>query len=263
MSINLLQPEESSRLGKALEVVRELSQRKSVRIAGLIILGLAVVSLLAGALYRGFHTVVSGNPSTAVESERIQLLWDWVNLLLVLLVLALSALWFNWMMRKREHEGENPRALTEQQIASDRLQETALEAYLDRMTKLLLDKELLASKPTDAVLVIARAYTLAVLRKLDGTRKGTLLRFLHDLGLLGREVTLELGGADLSHADLAGAILTETNLSGLDLRQASLWRADLTRGKLSGTNLSRADLRGANMDWPVPIWVVVRFTLPT
>ena len=78
----------------------DVAEDEFVRIAGLIILGLAIVSLLAGALYRGFNSVVPGLPGAEADSQNVQVLWDWVNLLLILLVLAISALWFNWLMRK-------------------------------------------------------------------------------------------------------------------------------------------------------------------
>jgi uncharacterized protein YjbI with pentapeptide repeats len=102
-----------------------------------------------------------------------------------------------------------------------------MEAHLDRMTRLLLDKELLTSKPTEAVQVIARAYTLTALRKLDGTRRGSLVRFLYDLGLLGRSIALDLTGATLSQADLTYARLSEARLGGSDLSGACLAGANL------------------------------------
>ena len=203
-----------------------------------------MVTVLFGALYR---PLVTGD-ATLGQFQRARVLWDWLNLLLVLGILAVSAYLFNSLLRRTEHSREDQRIQAEREIASSNLQEAALEAYLDRMTRLLLDKELLASKPTDVVHIIARAQTLTIVRKLDGARKGTLLRYLHELGLLEKEPLMDLAGADLSGADLTFGTLSGTNLSGVDLSKANLWMADLRGSTLARSNLSRVDARGANFN---------------
>jgi hypothetical protein len=55
---------------------------------------------------------------------------------------------------------------------------------LDRMSDLVLHENLQEPKPDDAVRVIGRARTLAVLRSLDGNRKGQLLNFLNEADLI-------------------------------------------------------------------------------
>src|SRR5215207_3252732 len=56
-------------------------------------------------------------------------LWDWLKLLIVPAVLAGGGLWFNAQQREREQRTANARAHDE-----------ALQAYLDQMGQLLLDK---------------------------------------------------------------------------------------------------------------------------
>ncbi|TDC64757.1 pentapeptide repeat-containing protein [Actinomadura sp. GC306] len=63
---------------------------------------------------------------------------------------------------------------------------------------------------------------------------------------------LDLGGADLTHADLAGvrmagANLNWTDLSGANLADADLSEADLIHAKLPGADLSGANLTEANL----------------
>src|SRR5229473_617182 len=58
-------------------------------------------------------------------------LWDWLELLIIPLVLAAVALLFNRATTR-----------TEQKIALDKQSEDLLQAYLDRMSELLLEKSL-------------------------------------------------------------------------------------------------------------------------
>jgi hypothetical protein len=110
---------------------------------GLILVGLGSLILGGYALdWTGFgeHVNVKG------EVEREKTLWDWMNLLIVPIVLALGGLWFSRQERKAEREIEKERAQTEREIATDRQREAALQMYFDRMTELLLEKGLGTSK---------------------------------------------------------------------------------------------------------------------
>ena len=59
------------------------------------------------------------------------------------------------------------------------------------------------------------------------------------------DIRPDLGGANLSRADLSNAGLWGANFRGTDLSDANLSRVDLRRADLSDANLSRADLRNA------------------
>ncbi len=100
-------------------------------------------------------------------------LWDWMQLLLIPVALALVAIWFNRNERKNEQE-----------IASDNRQEAALRAYLDRLSELLMKEGLRASKPGDEVRTAARARTLTILRQLDAFRKADVIKFLYESNLI-------------------------------------------------------------------------------
>lgn len=164
-------------------------------------------------------------------------LWDWMRLLMVLIVLAGAAFWISSTQRRVELE-----------IERDRQQEAALLEYLDGVTELLLDKGLLTSQEGAQVRTVAQARTLTVVRGLDGERKGLLLRFLSELNLIIRgEAIISLGEADLRGADLSGADLSFADLSRADLSDADLRGANLTWASLFGTDLSEADLTGADL----------------
>lgn len=92
---------------------------------------------------------------------------------------------------------------------------------------------------------------LTVLRALDGERKGTVLRFLAESGLIGtlqdNEAIVSLKKADLTGAKLWAADLRGADLEEVGLAQAFLEVARLEKANLDGTNLSMADLCGANL----------------
>jgi hypothetical protein len=105
-----------------------------------------------------------------------------------------------------------------------------LQAYLDGMSQLLTDKErpLHRAQQGDNLSTVARARTLTVLTRLDSARKGSVVRFLHESGLIAKDrPILNVRGSDLSEANLS-----EANLSGADLSYAYLWKAKATKEQL-------------------------------
>lgn len=164
-------------------------------------------------------------------------LWDWMELLIIPLVLAGGALLLNRSERNNERE-----------ITADRQREAALQSYLDRMSDLLLKEKLRTTRDKE-VRNIARIRTLTVLRRLDGSRKGIVLRFLQEAKLLTKEKNIvDLTGADLRGADLSDADLSNANLNSVDLSNASLVGANLNGVDLAGASLNGAILNGAQMD---------------
>jgi hypothetical protein len=171
-------------------------------------------------------------------------LWEWLKLLIVPAVIAAGAAWFSQQQRVRELE-----------IAKARTQDEALEAYLDKMTELLVDQNLSARQndidklKEDAVRTAAWARTKTVLRRLDGNRKGAVLRFLREADLIkkGRPVIRSLSGADLREANLQGSVLEDTALEGVVLKGAVLRGAILRGSDLRKTDLTDADLKVADL----------------
>ena len=136
----------------------------------------------------------------------------------------------------------------DREIATDRLQEAALQAYYDKMTELLLIEDLRGAPPGSEVISIALSRTRATLRSLDDERKGLLVEFLQEARLIEKQNTIILlGGADLTGADLMGANLNGANLAGANLNGANLGGADLSKAKLNGADLSGADLSQADL----------------
>ncbi len=185
-------------------------------------------------------------------------LLNWAELLIIPTILVSGALLLNRSIRSSEQRAQNDLKVAqwyaqhEREIEAERFRETAVQIYLDRMTELLLEKELRSSEPGTAVRDIARARTLTVLRGLDGPHKGLLLRFLYETGLIKSSAVIDLHGADLrgadlKNADLHGVNLRQVDLSGANLEGANLSGSDLHGASLVVANLSRANLRLVNL----------------
>src|SRR5919112_3485154 len=72
-------------------------------------------------------------------------LWDWLQLLSALaipVVLAAAGLWFTAQQDARQQKVENQRAEAERKLADQRAQDEALQAYLNQVGTLLLEKDL-------------------------------------------------------------------------------------------------------------------------
>jgi hypothetical protein len=162
-------------------------------------------------------------------------LWSWLQLLFApVLATALP------LVIREQHNG------TDSGVSDQ--EEAALQAYLDRMSDLLLTKGLRESQPGNNVREVARAWTLTALQRVGKNRKGVVLQFLHEACLIYKgEVIIDLSGADLRWADLRHTRLDRADLSGVDLSAADLSNSDLSEANLSGADLSEANLSGANL----------------
>jgi hypothetical protein len=96
-----------------------------------------------------------------------QTVWDWLHLLSALaipVVLAAAGLWFTAQQDQRQVAIENQRAEAERELAEQRAQDEALQAHLNQMSNLLLEKALRSADEEDSeVRSLARARTLTVL----------------------------------------------------------------------------------------------------
>jgi uncharacterized protein YjbI with pentapeptide repeats len=157
--------------------------------------------------------------------------------------------------RERELEAQAAQRERELEVENRRAQDAAVQAYLDQMSQLLTDKDrpLYRAQSGDNLSAVARARTLAVLTRLNGYRKGIVLRFLYEAGLIHkRGPVLRLNVADLREVNLRGANLSEVDLSGAEVLRSkvaygttfsNISRVHLSRADLTATNLTGANLR--------------------
>lgn len=176
-------------------------------------------------------------------------LWDWMQLFIIPLVLVGIGIIYNRVHDQTAHNN-----------TLDNQRETALQVYFDRMSELLLEKNL---DTESNALSIAQARTMTTLRILDPIRRASLIQFLSESSLIQMGIGKDLKGLDLhgvnldkvnlrgvslGGSNLSGARLSEIDLSEADLSDSNLSYAYLNRVKLNKANLSRANLKEANMD---------------
>lgn len=225
-----------------------------ISVGGLILLGIVFGYRLDWTGF-GSYTTPQG------EYQRAKTLWDWMDLALIPVAIALIAFGFNEASRRRE----NSRAEAQQQLENKRIQnhqeEEALQAYLDRMQKLLLEKDLLKASEESTVALVAYTLTQVALKRLSPERKDAVLGFLITAQLVqqraGKKHVLSLAGADLegigaplgvAFLDLVGADLHGANLQNVRFDVPNLQNADLRMATFEGAHLLKADFRGANLE---------------
>ncbi len=234
---------------------------------GLVGLGIAI-ALATGKLKAGIgggktevtsvKTTVGGvETTTTTTPQEAKTLWDWLSLAGVPVSLAGLGFWLqiqqqkqNDLQKERELEQTKQLAAVERDIAEQNRQEEALQNYYDKISALLVDKNLLAIAAKREILVtdakpdttaleerelldvsvdVIRARTLTTLRRLDSTRKTSLIQFLLEAEVISK---LKLG---LQNANLEGANLEKAHLEKAHLKGANLTKAiGLTKEQLEG-----------------------------
>jgi hypothetical protein len=149
-------------------------------IVGIIALVVLIRLIRLGYAY---HWTGFGQSKVPSAVQPAKTLWDWLSLLMVPIVLALGGYLFT--------RSENRRT---QETSDQHRRDETLQAYLDQIGQLLLDKDrpLRQSKEGDEVRTLARARTLTVLSRMDGDRKATVLQFLYESNLIARTAASSL-----------------------------------------------------------------------
>jgi uncharacterized protein YjbI with pentapeptide repeats len=192
---------------------------------------------------------------------------DWlpiVGALLVPVVIALGIWAITWQLEKLETQRaqqaqklETQRAEAERELVEQRAQDEALQAYLDLMSQLILDRKLLdveqsdpVHEPGDPVHTLAQARTSTAILRLDAEHNESVTHFLinSSLSVRSKDSARLLRGSTLSHAKLSGAHLPNADLGDADLIGADLSNALLVNANLIGADLSGADLSNALLD---------------
>ena len=149
--------------------------KRFASILGLVVLAAVIVTPLVWLGYSqdwtGFKAYIDGTGMY----HPAKTLWDWVDLFIIPGVLVTGAWWLVRTVRSVEGQTAQQRVEAERSIADERNREAALQTYLDRITELMLHRDLRSS---EALQEIARARTLTTLRVLDKQRQGLLVQFL-------------------------------------------------------------------------------------
>jgi uncharacterized protein YjbI with pentapeptide repeats len=204
-------------------------------------------------------------------------LWDILQLLIIPIFLSIIVFQFQESSKQKDY-----------QIAEDRAKQETLNKYFDQISSLLFEHKLRKTEENDEARIMARSRTLTALRELDGKRKGQLIKFLnesgliqerywsedkHDLKVKVKKPIIDLEGSDLGGVELSGVSFFGTSFRGVNFRNANLKDtkftfANLAKSNLNGanlnksyvmaTNFSETDLRHANLS--EAIFIVINFS---
>lgn len=215
--------------------------------------------------------IVRDGKKATIVTKKIsgKTLWDWLNLLIAPASLLAFGAWLQARQEEEKRKGEN----VDREKAEDKQQEEALIAYLESISRLLIDNKLnlFLEKRLQGLLTedekyslnaginIIRARTISILRRLSieeleeddkptygklitkaGKRKGQVLLFLYENKLVSKQVKseeedmlLNLKNFDFSNMDIQGE-----DLSGADLRNGFFTNADFSNSNLCSADLS-------------------------
>ena len=148
-------------------------------------------------------------------------------------------------------------------IADNEAKEDVLQTYFDRLSVLLIDKNLLAllnksdsgkiqpeeQELLNSALDVIRARTLSILRRFENDieRKSSVMYFLLETDIVGKSKFVDRSKLNLAFSKLNGANLAFANFAGTNLSFANLTGADLKEANLSGANLSGANFIGSDL----------------
>jgi uncharacterized protein YjbI with pentapeptide repeats len=240
---NRISNKEGDQMRKWLQLHRIVSV--VIMVALMIFIGLVVAMFRWGLEWTGFPT---------------KTLWDWLNLLGVLAIPVVAGLGVAWYSAKQtqaseaataqqhkiELEKSEQQRKTELEIAADNQREAALQAYIDKMSELLLHEDLRKSTDDAEARRIATLQTLITLPRLDRRRKGSVLLFLYEAGLIEQsQPIIMLGAAGLHAADLRGCDLSE--VPGASLYQGFISYALLEGADFTGMHLQELVVEGGSL----------------
>jgi uncharacterized protein YjbI with pentapeptide repeats len=194
------------------------------------------------------------------EVQPSKTVWDFLQLLIVPIMLVAIALAFNAAQSSREQRHSDAQIRADRTSAEAAREDATLDAYFGRMSDLMLDKRLLSSKPGSAVRQVARTETLASLRRLNGARKAQVVQFLFEAGLiqirfrpsvrpvLGQISDWTIPRVSLEGADLRGADFRGATFFGTDVHHKVRLNGDLRAAHFDGAWISLVTFAGANLE---------------
>ena len=110
--------------------------------------------------------------------------WEWLELLIVPLLLAGGAFYIDNQGEKRQEAIADERYRNETALAYEREKQETLNIYLEQMKELLLSENLRASSVDSEVRSVARAITTTTIKNLDNERNALVIDFLQESNLL-------------------------------------------------------------------------------
>jgi uncharacterized protein YjbI with pentapeptide repeats len=203
------------------------------------------------ATWTGFGAFTNPNG----EFQPAKTLWDFLELLIIPIALAITAYLFTKSENNRQRDFE-----------LERTREIAFQEYLTQIENLV--KSGLLEKENDKLRAIARSRTLSLLKTLDGKRKGLVIQYLNEFRLIHnawdenietiedgityyRKINhpsiINLMGADLSNIQFIDPV-NDNYPNTIEEFWKTGFNLDLSNINFSRTNLTNANFYSARLD---------------
>jgi len=216
-----------------------------------------IVVVIAGAIWMiiniGYPAPWTGFDRTPIDDpnqyQPKKLLWDWLELLIIPIVLLLAGLGYSEWQRGTEYK-----------LAKEKEHSDALQAYFDSMKDLIIDGKLTDTQndPDHPIRALARSKTITTLQIVDDERKKAVFNFLWHAGLiilnqpliLFDELELNevnLRNIKLTYVDLGSIVFKSADLTGATINSSNLYLADLSYVKANHCTMNDSVLDNANL----------------
>ena len=163
--------------------------------------------------------------------EAAKTLWDWLDLMIIPIALALIGWLWGQIEKAKTMKSEDERSKNE-----------TLESFLKVMTELIITNNL-HNGPTPQTIAISRARINIALSNLDGERKGQVLQFLYEANLIEKNPPkLSLVGSNLKNI-----LIDEIKLGESEIRGAYFNNSSIQNANLNGVHMIACDFTGANL----------------
>lgn len=193
------------------------------------------------------------SPESSWPPGPTRTLWDWLQLLLVPIILIAGFGWLSFQQSQANLQLSLQQHDTALQIADAQQQAIILSTYESNIAEMMLHEGLRTSQPSSTVALVAEVETATALRQLEPTGKGSLLRYLYETALINNNThviilsQLDAHNANLINIDLRDTYLFGLDMHGADMQGVKLSDATLNYVSLANTNLAGADLHGSDM----------------
>lgn len=165
------------------------------------------------------------------NGPRAKTLWEWLDLLLIPFCVGILA----WSFKEAEKEKAS-------KSEDERSQNETLDSFVNIMTELITKHNLANQNSTLETRTIARTRINLAFSNLNGARKGQVLQFLFESGLIDYNPKINILGGNMKNAILDGIVLSKSEIKGVYFNNATIKEANLNEAIFTSCDFTKADL---------------------
>ncbi len=206
--------------------------KKYLRILLIVVISIGILIVVYFAFYNNDAPKWTGFGPYDEKKEglRGKTLWEWLDLLIIPSTIGI----ISWIYK----EAERDKAIIEQR---EKDQVTNIDSFFKILTELITKNNLLKSNFDDPNRIIARTRSILAFEDADSERKGQILQFIYESGLINSNPILNLNGVNLKKSNLNGIILRASEIKGAYFNNSSMKNSFLDNSNLTSCDFSNSD----------------------